>query len=129
MQYATVEELEGRWRPLSGDEADRAEVLLADAATRINIAFRENGKEIDQSDETLAAVLSMVSCEMVKRVMASSVDADCTQSTMTAGSYSQSYTFSNSPGSMYISKDERAMLGISKKPQRIVSLSPAGELR
>ena len=60
MAYATVSDLEARWRALNEDEQARAEVLLEDAATYLDALV-----SIDPDDEEQQKVLSRVSCSMV----------------------------------------------------------------
>ena len=105
MAYANISDIEARWRVLSTDEAARANALLEDAATIIDAYC-------DVSNYDAAMV---VSCNMVIRAMSAAQDAlGVTQSSMTAGPYSQSWTYSNPSGDMYLTKAERKMLGIEK---------------
>ena len=56
----------------------------------------------------------IVSCNMVIRAMSAAQDTfGLSQSSMTAGPYTQSWTYSNPSGDMYLTKAERKMLGIS----------------
>lgn len=64
MAYATVEDLEMRWRMLAPSERTRAAVLLDDAAVLL-----------DGYDEAEFEVLRIVSCNMVRRAMETDGDA------------------------------------------------------
>lgn len=66
--FATVKDLESRWRVMDAAEKARAEFLLVDAAACI---FSEMGKKfkVDPSDAVQAANLVRISCDMVLRVM------------------------------------------------------------
>lgn len=109
MAYATVDDLEARWRPLSTTEQDRAEVLLDDAAVYLSALVT-----VDDSDQAQADVLKVVSCSMVQRVMSSDVDTfGVSQTSMTAGSYTQSMTFANPSGDFYLTAMEKRLLGIA----------------
>lgn len=66
MAYATIADLENRWRALSPDEAVVAAQLLEDAAV---ILTGSAGSNVDDS------ILSIVSCNMVRRAMTTSGDA------------------------------------------------------
>lgn len=105
MAYASVSDIEARWRVLSSDELSRATALLEDAATIIDAYCT-----VEDCDAA-----RVVSCNMVIRAMsASSMDAfGLSQSSMTAGPYTQSWTYSNPSGDMYLTKAEKKMLGIS----------------
>ena len=109
MAFATVADLEARWRDLSDAEEAQASVLLDDAA-----AYLQALVEVDTDDEVQAANLKMVSCNMVKRAMSSSAsDAfGVTNATATMGPFSQQVAYANPSGDMYVSKSERAILGI-----------------
>lgn len=110
-QYATAQDLADRWRPLTPDEETRAGVKLRDAATRMRAACPD-------LDERLASgvldpdVPLIVSCEMVRRAMLAPVDqAAAGQVQQTAGPFSQSVTYTNPTGDLYLTKAERQMLG------------------
>ena len=110
MRYAEVSDLEARWRPLTDDEAARASVLLEDASALI----RSLG-EVDGTDPDHAGALCAVTCAVVQRAMsASATDAyGVTQQSMTAGPYTQSWSYSNPTGDLYLTKSERKMLGLT----------------
>lgn len=109
MAFATVEDLEARWHTLTEDEQARATVLLGDAAIMLSAQV-----EVDATDEEQAEALKIVSCNMVQRVMSVTEDIyGITKGTITADIYSQSYTYANPSGDMYLTKNEKEMLGIS----------------
>lgn len=59
MAYATTEDLERRWRPLTPDERQQADTLLKDAAIVLD-TYRSCADE---------EILAIVSCNMVRRAM------------------------------------------------------------
>lgn len=122
--FAEPSDLEERWRPLSASERGRAEVLLGDASALLSAEFRAMGRGIGPGDSSLASNLRAVCCSMVRRVMANDVDGDYTQASVTAGSFSQQYTFANPAGDMYLTAQERRLLGIPKRRMRIGFLGP-----
>lgn len=128
MAFATPEDLASRWRALSPSETERAEALLDDAAIYLQAEFVRCSKEIDPEDEFLASALKIVSCSMVKRVMASSgttalgIDGDFTQLSKTAGSFTEQYTFANPSGDMYITAREYKLLGIPQNSTKIAQI-------
>ena len=69
MAYATVSDLEARWRTLSESEAARAAVLLDDAAVKIDEAGY-----IDPNDSRKVSLAKIISCDMVKRAMNAPLD-------------------------------------------------------
>ena len=110
MAYADVSDIEARWRALSTDEQARAAVLLDDASVQLSRLVT-----VDDSDQSQAAALKMVSCNMVIRVMSAGTSAmfGATNASMTGGPYSQSWTYESPMGDMYLTKAERALIGVS----------------
>lgn len=124
MAFATPEDLEARWRMLSDSEKGRAEALLEDAAAMLHAEFAAVGKEIDETDELQKVNLKVISCSMVKRVMASGQGADITQTSMTAGSFSEQFTYANPTGDMYLTANERRILGVPKRRGHVQTVAP-----
>ena len=109
MAYAEVSDIEARWRQLSTDEKSRAAVLIEDASAMLSTLVA-----VDGSDEQ-ATNLRTVCCNMVIRAM-SATAADSygvSQQSITAGPYTQSFSYSNPSGDMYLTKLEKRLLGIS----------------
>lgn len=122
--FATVEDLQARYRPLDADERARAGALLDDASAFLASEHRRLGLDIDPADELRAGMLKVVCCAMAKRVLASGVDGDLTSCSMTAGSYTEQRTFANPAGNMYLTREERRVLGLPLKRQRIACVPP-----
>lgn len=123
--YATVDELQSRWRALSDVEAKRASTLLMDASVIIATMCSQSSVEIDPADELQAHTLQSITCEMVKRAMLSPVDqAPLSQFSQTAGGYSESGTYVNPTGDLYMTSNEKRRLGIGR--QRMFSIRPTG---
>ena len=110
MAFADVTDLEARWRDLSEDEEAKAAVLLGDAS-----AMLETLVTVNSDDENQAEMLKIVCCNMVQRSM-SSTDSDLygvTQQSMSAVGFSQSMSYSNPTGDMYLTRYEKRLLGIN----------------
>lgn len=104
MVYATSDDLEARWRTLTADEKAKADVLLEDAAVRLDA-------ECPPADPpTDADARKIVSCEMVKRAMANPAGVGVTQMGTTTGPFSDQFTFANPTGDMYLTKADRKLL-------------------
>ena len=110
MAFADVSDLESRWRELSTGEEARANVLLGDASAMLSALV-----EVDNSDYEQSQLLKMVCCDMVIRAMsATAADAfGVSQTSMTAGPYTQSFSYSNPSGDMYLTRLEKRLLGIT----------------
>lgn len=115
--FATVDDLEKRWRKLTDEERERAEVLLQDASAYLSSELSRAGKD-PEGGEVLLLNLKVVSCAMVKRVMASNVDGNYSQVSKTAGSFSEQFTIANPSGDMYLTSNERNLLGIPVRSMR-----------
>lgn len=113
--YATTADLVARWRPLTVSETATASVLLSDAAVRIRSEFPDVDERIAADPQTLDPdIPKMVSCAMVKRAMLASADQAVAGSIQqTAGPFSQSTTFVNPTGDLYLTSAERRMLRTS----------------
>ena len=121
--YATLEDLQSRWRQLSADEQQRATTLLSDAAVKIALACKQSGVAIDAADELQSEALKSINCEMVKRAMMSPIDMPPVSSfAQTAGSYSESQTYVNPTGDLYMTLGDKKMLGIGT--QKMGSIPP-----
>lgn len=116
--FATVSDLEARWRDLDDSERDRAEVLLGDASAFISTQLLRAGIPIE-GDEIQAANLKTVCCAMVRRIMG--VDEEfygVTQFSKTAGSFTASGTAANPNGDMYLTGSEKTLLGIPQSGRK-----------
>lgn len=110
--FATVTDLEARWRTLSDAEKTTAGVLLADASNLI-VAECPSANVVSDADEqtSRAATLKRIVCAMVKRAMLAPVDQPpMTQVSMSAGPFSQNGTIANPTGDLYLTKSERRSL-------------------
>lgn len=123
--YASVGDLASRWKPLEGAEAETASALLGDAAVEIRAA----APNID--DRIAAGVLDadapvIVSCRMVKRSMSGPAGFEgVSQWSPTSGPHSQSLTFANPAGDMYLTKADRKLLGIGGSRAFTIDMFPA----
>lgn len=105
--FATVSDLEARWRGLSEAEQDRAAVLLADASALI----RDTVPGWERvSEQTLRAIC----CAVVRRAMSVDVDLPDGVSSFneTAGPFSQQMSFANPTGDLYLTRAEKARMGV-----------------
>ena len=110
MAYATVTDLEERWRELTAQEQELAATLLDDASAMIDALVTVDA-------ESQAAILKVVTCDMVKRAMvaASAQTFGVEQMQATMGPFAQNVHFANPSGDLYLTKMEKRMLGISGK--------------
>lgn len=110
MGFAEVSDIEARWRELSTSEESRATVLIDDAS-----AMLKKLVDVDVADTRQLELLKIVCCSMVIRAM-SATESDsygASNMSMTAGPYTQSWTYSNPTGDMYLTRQEKRLLGIA----------------
>lgn len=122
--FATVEDLEARYRKLEDGEKVRAAALMEDATAMLTAEHRRVSVPIDPEDELQAVNLKIACCSMVKRVLASGVLGDVSNHSVTAGPYNEQFTYANPTGNMYLTKEERRILGLPVRRQRIGSFAP-----
>lgn len=125
--YATVQDLETYWRPLSESEEPRATDLLGLASSRLRLYADAAGVNLDEKaaeSEDYANALQWVVMEATKRAMSTPIDTPPVDSwSQTAGPYSENYKFTNPSGDLWFKKTELKTLGISGV-QRATSISP-----
>ena len=109
MAYATISDLEARYGEVDAELTDRAQALLEDAATILDARV-----VVDISDQQQRERLCLVSCAMVNRALqaAASDVYGVSNTSYTMGPFTQSATFANPSGDLYLTKGERDLLGI-----------------
>lgn len=119
--FASVEDLEARWRTLTTDEQAMAQVELLDATAYIAGQLRKYGVPIDGSDDVQSQLLTKVTCDVVRRSMSPRLDsmsgtpmAPYTEATVTADVFTESYKFANPLGDYYLTSAEKSALGIGR---------------
>lgn len=119
MAFATPSDISARWRALSQAEQDRATMLLDDAAWWLKVWFKPYGdiEALAADDEELSTGLKILSCAMVKRVLASGGYEDASQVQQTMGPFNTQVAFRNPDGSLFVTNAERdailLLLGIN----------------
>ena len=109
MAYAEVSDIEVRLqRTFTEDEEANVEALLDDASAVLNKLVI-----IDETTEQ-NELLKFVCINMVSRAVDSGVDVyGASQASVTAGPYTQSFSFATPSGDMYLTKLEKRLLGIT----------------
>lgn len=114
--YATKEELAAYWRPLTGDEPARADILLALASNRLRLTAEGDSVDLDakaEASEAYKTTLRWVVMEAVKRAMQTGVDQPSVESyQQTAGPYSENFKYVNPTGDLFFRKAELTSLGL-----------------
>jgi hypothetical protein len=121
MPYATWEDVQAGWRPLTADEQARATDLLEEAAVEINaIAPLADPPTVGELEAR-----QVVSKRMVRRAMSVAVDALGVGSIQQgAGPYQETRNFTNPAGDLYLTKADRRLLGVGRQVAGMVDLAP-----
>jgi hypothetical protein len=127
--YATVQDVQLLWRPLSAAEQTRAEALIPVICSSLREEARKIGKNLDTmvaEDEDFAQVAKSVTVDVVARTLMTSTNQEpVSQFSQAALGYSVSGTYLVPGGGLFIKKSELARLGLRR--QRIGVIDFYGE--
>lgn len=100
--FATVNDIETLWRPLSSPEQARATALLPLVSDELRVLAKNVSKDLDEmaaADEAYQSVLKIVTVDVTVRVLRQSTDGDAmTQESQSALGYSWSGTYAVAGG-------------------------------
>ena len=100
--FATVNDIETLWRPLSSSEQSRATALLPLISDELRVLAKSVNKDLDKmaaADEAYASVLKIVTVDVTVRVLRQSTEGDAmTQESQSALGYSWSGTYAVAGG-------------------------------
>lgn len=95
--FATVEDIQTLWRPLTADEQTRSEALLPLVSDEIRVLGKNVGKDIDEAielDPTYGSVVKIVTVDVVSRILRQSTQGDAmTQESQSGLGYTWSGTY------------------------------------
>ena len=126
--FATVADLEARWRPLTDTERQRAQTLLEDASDVIKAEF--------PLWKSLPPIrLRRLSCSIVKRALLADIQngtntgllesrGTVASESVTAGPFTQQLSYSNPDGNLFLTKSERRALRGVVLPGEVDLLRP-----
>ena len=116
--FATVDDIQTLWRPLTASEQTRANALLPLVSDEIRVIAKSVGKDIDTmiaGDTSYASVVKIVTVDVVARVLRQSTEGDAmTQESQSALGYSWSGTYAVAGGGIAnaILKNDLKKLGL-----------------
>ena len=124
--FATVDDLELLWRPLTLEEKDRAGALLPVISDSLRYEAQKVGKDLDQMIEenpTLANVAKSVTVDVTARTLMTSTNSEpMEQMSQSALGYSVSGTYLIPGGGLFIKKSELARLGLRRQRIGVIEL-------
>lgn len=116
--FATIQDIETLWRPLTASEQSRAEAMLPLVSDELRVLAKTAGKDLDQmaaDDEAYASVLKIVTVDVTVRVLRQSTEGEAmTQESQSALGYSWSGTYAVAGGGIAnaILRNDLKKLGI-----------------
>lgn len=119
--FATVEDIQRLYRPLSAAEQDRADALLPLVSDEIRVLGRNYGKDIDariKIDSAYESVVKIVTCDVTFRILRQNNEGDAmSQESQSALGYSWSGTFAVAGGGIAnsILNNDLKKLGLLKQ--------------
>lgn len=108
--FATWQDVQERWRPLTSAEQGVATALLGDVSDMIRARFPDVDARIANGSLT-AATVKRIAASAVKRAMINSGSEGLESRAQTAGPFSVSDKFANPAGNLYLTSDDIRLLG------------------
>ena len=133
MDYATVQDVQTLWRPLTAAEQTRAEALIPVICSSLRQEAAKVHKDLDAMvavDVDLAAVAKSVTVDVVARTLMTSTNQEpTTQFSESALGYSVSGSFLVPGGGLFIKKSELARLGLRRQQIGVIDFygNPEGD--
>lgn len=124
--FATVNDIQTLWRPLTSTEQSRAEALLPLVSDELRVIAKGVDKDLDQmraDDEAYASMLKIVTVDVVCRVLRQSTEGDAmTQESQAALGYSWSGTYAVAGGGIAnsILKNDLKKLGLTQQQMGVI---------
>ena len=117
--FATIQDMEELWRPMSDAEEKRASNLLPVVSDSLRYEAEKVGKDLDEMIEenvALKNVAKSVTVDVTARTLMTSTNAEpMTQMSEAALGYSVSGTYLVPGGGLFIKKSELARLGLRRQ--------------
>lgn len=122
--FATINDITNLFRPLTNEEAEKANALLPVVSDSIRQEARKVGKDIDamiETGELLENVVKSVVVDVTARALLTSTNSEpMSQMSQSALGYSVSGTFLVPGGGLFIKKSELARLGLKRQKYGVV---------
>lgn len=124
--FATVEDIQKLWRPLTADEQARAENILPLVSDELRVLAKNVDKDLDQmaaDDSAYASVLKIVTVDVTVRVLRQNTEGEAmTQESQSALGYSWSGTYAVAGGGIAnaILKNDLKKLGLLRQQMGVI---------
>lgn len=126
--FATVEDIQKLWRPLTSLEQEKAENLLPLVSDELRVLAKDVGKDLDTmvaADEAYASVVKIVTCDVTVRVLRQSTEGEAmTQESQSGLGYSWQGTYAVAGGGIAnsILNNDLKKLGLRKQQMGVIQL-------
>lgn len=126
--FATVEDIQKLWRPLTSLEQEKAENLLPLVSDELRVLAKDVGKDLDAmaaADEAYASVVKIVTCDVTVRVLRQSTEGEAmTQESQSGLGYSWQGTYAVAGGGIAnsILNNDLKKLGLRKQQMGVIQL-------
>lgn len=126
--FATVEDIQKLWRPLTSSEQEKAENLLPLVSDELRVLAKDVGKDLDAMtavDEAYASVVKIVTCDVTVRVLRQSTEGEAmTQESQSGLGYSWQGTYAVAGGGIAnsILNNDLKKLGLRKQQMGVIQL-------
>lgn len=124
--FATVEDIQKLWRPLTADEQTRAENILPLVSDELRVLARNVDKDLDQmaaDDSAYASVLKIVTVDVTVRVLRQNTEGEAmSQESQSALGYTWSGTYAVAGGGIAnaILKNDLKKLGLLRQQMGVI---------
>lgn len=110
--FASINDLRRHWPELPEDREEEATQKLAEASLIIRSLYGGIDTKV-ASGQVDAGLLELIVCRMVKRSLLASINdvEGIASRNETAGGVSMGFSFSNPNGNLYLTKDDKNLLG------------------
>nr|DAI70012.1 MAG TPA: hypothetical protein [Caudoviricetes sp.] len=105
--FATVKDLEARWRRLSSDETRRAQALLEDASDLIR-TLTPKWQDLGEG------LLRRVTCQVARRAMLAADVGEVSSMQEQTGPFMTQVSYTNPQGDLYLTRLEKLQLDLIK---------------
>lgn len=122
--FATIDDINNLWRPMTPAETDRATALLPVVSDSLRIEAGKVGKDLDEmvtDNKTYASVVKSVVVDIVSRTLLTSTENEpMTQMSQSALGYSFQGSYLVPGGGLFIKRTELSRLGLRKQRYGVI---------
>lgn len=133
MEWATYDDYLLRYPSDASESENTVKTRLGDVSALITSKLDAAGvdystlEDADGNETALRHNLRTVTCAVLSRSLRTAAAAGISQESQMVGQLQQSYTYANPLGNLYLTNDEKSLLGISEAEGRGTQLFYSGQ--